>query len=143
MNLLKPSVLQAMAFVLFLLALPLLSFGTLQDQQLLWYTGLAMVVVAGVLPPLARFVGPDETADATDDGTDDKADDAHDKAEDDNDDDKAERDNDDRSGRDDPREPSAGPVGPPGASLGREPRRARVEEQRELARREHDEEERS
>ncbi len=57
MNLLNTTVLQAIAFVLFLVALPLLSLGTFEDQELLWYAGLAMVAVAGILPPLARFVG--------------------------------------------------------------------------------------
>ena len=53
---LTTNVVQAVAFVLFLAALPLVSFGTTEGQEALWWIGLGLIVVAGVLPPLARFV---------------------------------------------------------------------------------------
>lgn len=60
---------QAVAFVLFLTALPLISFGTTDDAEALWWTGLALLAVAGLIPPLARFVplADDDEDEATDD----------------------------------------------------------------------------
>jgi hypothetical protein len=128
MNVLNPTILQAIAFVLFLLALPLLSFGTVEEQEVLWYVGLAMIVIAGVLPPLGRFLGEE------DDG-DEEAEEA-DEAKEVDDDGGADADGDEQADDDDADarpEPSAGPVGPSTGATGREPNRARVEEQRDLA----------
>lgn len=119
MNVLNTTLLQAVAFVLFLIALPLLSVGTVEEQELLWYAGLAMIVIAGVLPPLGRFVGQPE------DDEEDEADEADEPADDEP---AADQEVDDA----DP-EPSAGPIGPSTGATGREARRARVEEQRERA----------
>jgi hypothetical protein len=58
---------QAVAFVLFLVSLPLISFGATDDATGLWWTGLALLVIAGLLPPLARFV-PLADDDEDDDG---------------------------------------------------------------------------
>lgn len=55
-SILTTNVVQAISFVLFLVALPLISFGTTDGAEGLWWTGLGMLIVAGILPPLARFV---------------------------------------------------------------------------------------
>lgn len=55
-SVLTSNVVQGIAFVLFLLALPLISFGTTDGQEPLWWTGLVLIAVAGILPPLTRFV---------------------------------------------------------------------------------------
>lgn len=47
---------QAVAFVLFLVSLPLISFGATDGTTGLWWTGLGLLAIAGLLPPLARFV---------------------------------------------------------------------------------------
>jgi hypothetical protein len=133
MNVLNPTILQAIAFVLFLIALPLLSFGTVEEQEVLWYVGLAMIVVAGVLPPLGRFLGEEEDEEEEATEADDEADDEADEAD--------EKKADDQEADDDARpEPSAGPVGPSTGATGREPTRTRVEEQRERAADDSDEE---
>jgi hypothetical protein len=67
---LTTNVVQGVAFVLFLVALPLVSLGTTDDAEGLWWTGLVLIVVAGILPPLARFVP------LADDDEDDEGDDA-------------------------------------------------------------------
>jgi predicted cobalt transporter CbtA len=55
-SVLTSNVVQGIAFVLFLVALPLISFGTTEGQEALWWIGLALIVIAGILPPLTRFV---------------------------------------------------------------------------------------
>jgi hypothetical protein len=85
-SVLTSNVVQGISFVLFLAALPLISFGATEGQEPLWWTGLALLVIAGILPPLTRFVpladddeddeGEAEEAESDgDDGTDDDADD--------------------------------------------------------------------
>lgn len=53
-------------FVVLLLPFPLASFGTRGAPDLLWQVGLALLVVAGVVPPLTRYVFDDEDEDAAD-----------------------------------------------------------------------------
>lgn len=55
-SVLTTNVVQGVAFVLFLASLPLISFGATEGQEPLWWTGLALIVIAGILPPLTRFV---------------------------------------------------------------------------------------
>ena len=55
-SVLTSNVVQGTAFILFLAALPLISFGATEGAEPLWWTGLALIVVAGLLPPLTRFV---------------------------------------------------------------------------------------
>jgi hypothetical protein len=55
-SVLTTNVVQGIAFVLFLAALPLISFGASEGQEPLWWTGLALIVIAGLLPPVTRFV---------------------------------------------------------------------------------------
>lgn len=45
----------SISFVLFLVALPLTSFGTTENQSLIWWLGLVALLIAGVLPPLTRL----------------------------------------------------------------------------------------
>jgi hypothetical protein len=70
---LTTNVVQGVAFVLFLAALPLVSLGTTEGAEGLWWTGLVLIVVAGILPPLARFV---PLADDDEDEDEDEGDDA-------------------------------------------------------------------
>ena len=55
-SMLTTNVVQGAAFVLFLVSLPLISFGATQGNEPLWWTGLALIVIAGLLPPVTRFV---------------------------------------------------------------------------------------
>jgi hypothetical protein len=55
-GLLTSNVVLAVSFVLFLVSLPLVSFGATDDQPLLWWLGLALMVIAGLIPPLVRYV---------------------------------------------------------------------------------------
>jgi len=43
------------AFVLLLLALPLISVGTVNDRALLWQVGLLLLVVGLLIPPALRL----------------------------------------------------------------------------------------
>ncbi len=49
-----------LAFLLLLAAFPLISFGTTEDNDTLWWIGLALLVVGGLVPPVARYAFPDE-----------------------------------------------------------------------------------
>ena len=53
---LTSNVVQGVAFVLFLASLPLISFGATEGQEPLWWIGLGLIAIAGLLPPLTRFV---------------------------------------------------------------------------------------
>jgi hypothetical protein len=55
-SVLTSNVVQGVSFVLFLASLPLISFGASEGQEPLWWTGLALLVIAGLLPPITRFV---------------------------------------------------------------------------------------
>lgn len=46
---------QTLAFLLLLAALPLTSFGTTHDQPVLWWLGLGVLFVGGLLSPATRF----------------------------------------------------------------------------------------
>ena len=47
--------------LLFLLApLPLIVYGVLEGVAALWWLGIALVIVGGVIPPLTRFVFEEE-----------------------------------------------------------------------------------
>jgi hypothetical protein len=50
------------AFLLLLAAFPLISFGTTGDNDTLWWIGLGVLVVGGLVPPVARYVLPDDEA---------------------------------------------------------------------------------
>jgi hypothetical protein len=137
-NMLNTTTVQALSFLLFLAALPLISFGTMEDQQLLWYAGLVLLLIAGILPPLGRFVIKDEDEDedeAAADDTDGKAaDDKDDQGGDDQADeaDEADEADDDSDGEVTTDVPhSAGPIGRGTGSAGREQDRQRVQEQAE------------
>jgi hypothetical protein len=133
-NILNTTTLQAISFVLFLAALPLVSFGTMEDQELLWYAGLVLLLIAGILPPLGRFVVQDDDGDeeeAADEADGDEGDRKADKdAAGDGDAYDADNggDDDDSEGRADAPH-SAGPIGRGAGSAGREPDRQRVQEQ--------------
>jgi hypothetical protein len=70
---------QSVSFVLFLLALPLASFGAVQDEVALWGAALVLFVVAGLLPPATRFLDLDD--DAADEDEAEDAEDAEDEDE--------------------------------------------------------------
>jgi hypothetical protein len=44
------------ALVLLLVALPLISIGTTQENDTLWWAGIALIVIGGLVPPVTRFV---------------------------------------------------------------------------------------
>lgn len=44
------------SLVLFLVALPLLSFGTDAGQPVVWWIGLVLLTVAGLIPPALRYI---------------------------------------------------------------------------------------
>ena len=44
------------SMVLLLTAFPLISYGSTQGTAWLWQTGLAALVLGGVIPPAGRFV---------------------------------------------------------------------------------------
>ncbi|QYX56437.1 hypothetical protein K1T73_15490 [Roseovarius sp. SCSIO 43702] len=45
----------SISLVLLLIAFPLISIGTTSGPPVLWWAGLAALVVGGVLPPLRRL----------------------------------------------------------------------------------------
>ena len=50
-------------FVVLLVAFPLFSIGTMQDLPLLWWIALGLVILGGVVPPVARYVYGDDDDD--------------------------------------------------------------------------------
>lgn len=52
---------ETVAFILLLVAFPLISAGTTQDSAPLWWTGVVALVLGGVLPVLTRYM--DHSAD--------------------------------------------------------------------------------
>lgn len=46
----------SLSLVLMLAAFPLISMGTTDGPAALWWLGLAMLVLGGLIPPIARFV---------------------------------------------------------------------------------------
>lgn len=44
------------ALVLLLIAFPLISLGTTRAQPVLWWAGLALLVLGGLIPPVTRYV---------------------------------------------------------------------------------------
>ncbi len=60
------------ALVLLIAALPLISIGTMQDSPVLWWTGLVLLVAAGAVTPVTRYVLKDENGKGAgdDDGED-------------------------------------------------------------------------
>jgi hypothetical protein len=52
---------QGISFILFLAALPLISFGTTSETELLWMAGIAIFIFAAILPPITRFMDRNKT----------------------------------------------------------------------------------
>lgn len=48
------------AFVLLLVAFPLISIGTWQGIAALWWLGLALLLIGGLLPPISRYAFGDD-----------------------------------------------------------------------------------
>lgn len=46
---------QTLAFILLLAALPLTSLGTTNNQPVLWWLGLGLLLVGGLVPPATRY----------------------------------------------------------------------------------------
>lgn len=57
--------LQGIAFILMLLALPLASIGTVNEMQMVSVLALSVIAIGGITPPILKFVG-----DTEDDGED-------------------------------------------------------------------------
>lgn len=82
-SMLTTNVVQGAAFVLFLASLPLISFGATEGQEPLWWTGLALIVIAGLLPPVTRFVTlADEEDEEEEEEEEEAPDEAHEQQED-------------------------------------------------------------
>lgn len=56
-----------LALALSLLAFPLVSIGTTQDTEALWWVGAALLLLGGLIPPVSRFVLDDGDNDNDDD----------------------------------------------------------------------------
>lgn len=51
----------SLALILLLAVLPLTSFGTTNEQPVLWWLGLIALLIGGLLPPATRFgLGSDD-----------------------------------------------------------------------------------
>lgn len=50
-----PLQIDGLAFVLLLLVLPLTSFGTMSGTDVLWWLGLALLVIGGVMTLVTEF----------------------------------------------------------------------------------------
>ncbi len=48
------------SLVLLLIAFPLISIGTTRGLPMLWWLGLASLVIGGILPPLRRVLVPSQ-----------------------------------------------------------------------------------
>lgn len=46
-----------LSMILLLVAFPLISFGTMEGPDALWWLGLLALALGGAIPPLQRFVG--------------------------------------------------------------------------------------
>ncbi|WP_141733172.1 hypothetical protein [Oligoflexus tunisiensis] len=57
----------SVSFILFLIALPLISIGTTSGPRFLLWIGLAALGVGGLIPPIARLVCSPEPSAAPDD----------------------------------------------------------------------------
>ncbi len=52
----------AVAFVLLSLPYPLISYGTMDGNTALWWAGFVLLVVGGLLPPIAKFTIPEQAS---------------------------------------------------------------------------------
>ena len=50
----------SISLVLLLIAFPLISIGTTSGPTMLWWLGLAALVIGGILPPLRRVFAPSQ-----------------------------------------------------------------------------------
>lgn len=59
-------------FVVLLVPFPLISYGTTEGVESLWWLGIALLIVGGIIPPISRYAFGDEEDDAEDetDGAD-------------------------------------------------------------------------
>jgi hypothetical protein len=48
------------SFFLFIISYPLISIGTTGDSEAVWIIGLAALALAGLIPPVSRFVADDD-----------------------------------------------------------------------------------
>jgi hypothetical protein len=63
----------SIALILLLIAFPLVSIGTVQNMEAVWWLGLLALVAGGVIPPVTRFtheVTEDEEEEEKGEGSD-------------------------------------------------------------------------
>jgi hypothetical protein len=60
-----------LALILLLVPFALISIGTTRGVPTLWWVGLALLVVGGLIPPATRFLFPEDQQEDDDDGDDD------------------------------------------------------------------------
>jgi hypothetical protein len=63
----------SIALILLLIAFPLVSIGTVQNMEAVWWLGLLALVAGGVIPPVTRFtheVADDEEEEEKGEGSD-------------------------------------------------------------------------
>jgi hypothetical protein len=58
----------AVALVLMLASLPLVSIGSWNDLAFVWWIGLALLAIGAAIPPAMRFLADDDADDAGDAG---------------------------------------------------------------------------
>lgn len=65
-----------LGFALILLLVPffLISIGTTQDTPMLWWAGLALLVLGALIPPATRFIFPSEDEEEEDEDEDEQED---------------------------------------------------------------------
>jgi hypothetical protein len=56
------------SFILFLISYPLISLGTVDGPEALWYIGLVTLALAGIIPPASRLL--DENGDKEEEAED-------------------------------------------------------------------------
>ena len=55
---------QMVSLVLMLVPLPLVAYGVLEDIAFLWWGGIVLIVIGGLIPPATRYLFEDEDEDS-------------------------------------------------------------------------------
>ncbi|AHY48336.1 Hypothetical Protein RradSPS_3053 (plasmid) [Rubrobacter radiotolerans] len=51
--------LQGLSLIILLVPLPLISIGATADLPVLWWAGLILLIIGGLIPAALRYVSPD------------------------------------------------------------------------------------